>query len=112
MLHGSTAHDASEDALSVFELHDAVFQELSLALRTRRLRGKRFHLGIRQATDGGRAEDPVQVTDHMAFDDLCGHVRDKSLLGNLDGVSEVMDRFAQASLPCRLQRDSREPLHS
>lgn len=85
MLHHSTAHDVSEDALAVFELRDAVFQELSLALRTRRLRGKRFHLGIRQLTDSDRAENLVQVPNHMALDDLCSDVGDESLLRDLDG---------------------------
>ena len=85
MLRHSTTHDVSEDALAVFELRDAVFQELSLALRTRRLRGKRFHLGIRQLTDSDRAENFVQVPNHVAFDDLCSDVGDESLLRDLDG---------------------------
>lgn len=113
-LHRSTAHDASEDTLSIFELRNAVFQELPLTLRAGGLRRDCLYFGIRQFTNSDRVEDLVDVTDHMAFNDLGRDVGDECLLGNLDGgaVSEVRCGRVGADLPCRLQVGNQELHHS
>ena len=85
MLHRGTTHDASEDCLSILELRNAIFKELSVTLDLRRLRGNRLHLGIPQAANGDRIENLVQAADHVAFDDLCGDVGDERLLRHLGG---------------------------
>ena len=61
----------------------AVFQELSLPLRCRRLRGNLLDLGIRQATDDDWGENPFETADDVTFDDLYSDVGDESLLRDL-----------------------------
>jgi len=69
--------------MSIRQLLDPLLQELSLSLRTQRLRGNSLDFDIRHRVHDDGREDILEAADDMAFNDLSGDVGDESLLRNL-----------------------------
>lgn len=92
-LHRSATHDAPEDALSILQLCNAIFQEMSLALGARRLRGDCLHFGICHAAGSDRGENILQATDDVPLYHLRRDVCHECFLRYLYGSNVSLRRL-------------------